>query len=625
VRRRLLILLLFGLVLAGGATVTWQAMGKAKLVEEDLTTARVLLANAGGFESGELKRRLRLVKQAEQHTLNARQRLDRWPLRQLGALPLVGRDIRVARDVAASATGTVRATRRVVTALQPIETGPPTRNSILRASKALLGLHTRLKRDLDQVRAARPLLTAGIRNRYLETATSASATAERAGQGLKLAADLYGPSGTTRWFLAFQNPAELRGTGGLIGEYGILESSPTGPELVKIDHYDGLNERTNEGVRLPKQVTARYERFAIGRDWTAVNIPPDMPTVGRIITELYEQTTGDRIDGVIAADPLAVAGILRVAGPIQAAGVWLDADSVAEETLVRAYVRYDGDNDARRGFQREVAAASFEAFRRGLESEPVELIRNLSVAARGRHVQAYVADPAGQRAVAGLGLSGTAAAPASGDYLMPVGVNTGANKLDAFMRRSVNWRVQLSPDGAAQATAAFTLANDSPAYGAAPLHHRPLRQPVPPGRKRAVRHPVRGRGLWLHPRHPRRPRGRCRGPGRLRRPRAHPRGRRAGPLGSHARLPADPTGRGRTTRQQPPPLPAAATPAGDRPSRPGQDRGGSTQGLALHRASPRGPRDRAQGELGRSVRPRARAGVRTGPWMTSPSSATGLR
>jgi hypothetical protein len=71
VRRRLLILLLFGMALAGGATVTWQAMGKAKLVEEDLTTARALLARAGGFESGELKRRLRLIKQAEQHTLSA--------------------------------------------------------------------------------------------------------------------------------------------------------------------------------------------------------------------------------------------------------------------------------------------------------------------------------------------------------------------------------------------------------------------------------------------------------------------------------------------------------------------------------------------------------------------------
>jgi hypothetical protein len=82
--------LLFGLVLAGGATVTWQAMGKAKLVEQELTTARALLTRAGGFESGELKHRLRLVKQAEQHTLNAQQRLGQWPLRQLDALPLSG-------------------------------------------------------------------------------------------------------------------------------------------------------------------------------------------------------------------------------------------------------------------------------------------------------------------------------------------------------------------------------------------------------------------------------------------------------------------------------------------------------------------------------------------------------
>ena len=56
--RRLLILVLFGLVLAGGVAVTWQAMGQAKLVEEDLTTARALLARACGFQSGKLSRRL---------------------------------------------------------------------------------------------------------------------------------------------------------------------------------------------------------------------------------------------------------------------------------------------------------------------------------------------------------------------------------------------------------------------------------------------------------------------------------------------------------------------------------------------------------------------------------------
>jgi hypothetical protein len=161
--RRLLIVLLFGLLLAGGATITWQAMGKARLVEKELTTARALLARAGGFESGELKQRLRLVKQAEQHTVAAQQWLGQWPLRQLGALPLVGRDIRVARAVTASATGTAQATRGVVKALQPLQGHAPTQASILRASEALLALRARLQRDVDQVRATRPLLITGSR------------------------------------------------------------------------------------------------------------------------------------------------------------------------------------------------------------------------------------------------------------------------------------------------------------------------------------------------------------------------------------------------------------------------------------------------------------------------------
>jgi hypothetical protein len=463
--RRLLILLLFGLVLAGGAAVTWQARGQAQLVERDLTTARSLLARAGGFQSGKLEVRLGLIDQAEAHTVAAERRLGGWPLRPLGVLPLVGRDVRVARAVATAATGTVKATRRVVTALQPIQTRPPTRATILEAADALHALHRTLEVDLEGVRATRPLVAGSAREGYLETATAASAAAERAGQGLELAATLYGPRGSARWFLAFQNPAELRGTGGLIGEYGILESSPAGPKLVTVAHYSGLNERTQEGVPLPKPVAARYERYGVQRDWTAVNIPPDLPTVGRIISELYEQTTGDRIDGVIAADPLAVTEILRVAGPVQAGGVRLDAGNVAEETLVRAYIRYEADNAARRRFLAELARASFRAFQRGLATKPIELLRGLGTAARGRHVQVYVRDKAAQRTVLGLGLAGSAVAPPTGDYLMPVGINTGANKMDAFLRRTVRWRVRLDPEGSAQAVAAFTLANDGPASG----------------------------------------------------------------------------------------------------------------------------------------------------------------
>jgi hypothetical protein len=86
----------------------------------------------------------------------AQVRLNRWPLHQLGSLPLVGRDVRVVRAVTASATGTVRATRQVVTSLEPLQQGAPTRSSLLKAANGLLTLKGIVDEDLEQVRAARP-------------------------------------------------------------------------------------------------------------------------------------------------------------------------------------------------------------------------------------------------------------------------------------------------------------------------------------------------------------------------------------------------------------------------------------------------------------------------------------
>ena len=86
--RRLLVTLLFGLVVGGGALLTWHARNQALLVEDDPAAARTLLGRAGGFQAGELAARLDLIDQAETHAATAETRLRRAPLRQLGALPL---------------------------------------------------------------------------------------------------------------------------------------------------------------------------------------------------------------------------------------------------------------------------------------------------------------------------------------------------------------------------------------------------------------------------------------------------------------------------------------------------------------------------------------------------------
>jgi hypothetical protein len=454
------------LALVGVGVLGVKALGQSLKARQELNLSRDKLARAGGFAAGSLPERLALVDQAAIHAETARLELAGGPVRLLGFTPFLGRDVRVAQAVAATAGETAQATRQVVTALGPLERQAPNAATLEQASTALLQLHQVLERGLTDVRRARPLVASGgARRQFLTAAGSASRTAFQAGEGLELASRMYGPPGTARWFLAFQNPAELRGTGGLIGEYGILESSPQGPRLTRVAPYGELDAKVTDGVDLPAGAAQRYERFPVGSAFWAVNIPPDLPTVGDTITRLYEQVTGLRVDGVIAIDPLAVAEILRVGGPVTVAGTELDSENVARETLVQAYARFADDNLARQRYLQQIARQTLFSFGRAVSSRPVELLKGLATAARGRHLQLYSSDPTGQRALLDLGIAGSAIAPAGGDYLMPVSVNTAGNKMDAFLRRSIAYRVKLLPDGGARATASVTLRNPGPGLG----------------------------------------------------------------------------------------------------------------------------------------------------------------
>jgi hypothetical protein len=448
------------------ALLALQAVRQAKTAQRELGASREQLARASGFASGPLSERLTLIDEAAFHAENARVELSGGAARMIAVVPFLGRDVRVAQQVALSAGETVQATREAVAALEPLQHRPPDAAVVGRASQALLALHATLERGHDRVERARPLLASrGARREFLAADEAAGRAAFQAGQGLRLAAGLWGPAGSARYFLAFQNPGELRGTGGLIGEYGILESGPAGPRLSRVAPFSELDYRVRDGVALGPNLPQRYERFPVNSNFWAVNIPADMPTVGETIVRLYKGATGQRLDGVIAIDPLAVAEILRVAGPVTVDGARLDADNVADETLVQAYIRYERDVDARKRFLEEVAEQTMAAFQRALPSRPVELVRGLAKAAKGRHLQLYSADPDAQRALLGIGIAGSTAAPADGDYLMPVSVNTAGNKADAFLQRSVRYQVRLLADGGARSSVALTLRNGAPASG----------------------------------------------------------------------------------------------------------------------------------------------------------------
>ena len=166
-----------------------------------------------------------------------------------------------------------------------------------------------------------------------------------------------------RYFFGAQNPAELRGTGGLIGAYSILEIDHGRFHFSPFVPIHGLAQPPLKSIAVPNEdYSSNYDQFRRGgRFWTSINVMPDFPSVAREILISYEAATGTRLDGVILADPFAEATLLAVSGPVKLPGyhVQIDAENVVAFTTNEAYSLFT-DSVRRKRLLGDVARAAFE-------------------------------------------------------------------------------------------------------------------------------------------------------------------------------------------------------------------------------------------------------------------------
>ena len=138
----------------------------------------------------------------------------------------------------------------------------------------------------------------------------------------------------------FAEPRRASGNRGLIGAYSILRIDAgrfhcalrpdPQPRTTTVEEHPSPNE----------DYSANYDQFRRGgRFWTSINVMPDFPSVAQAILNSYEAATGERLDGVILADPFAEAALLEATGPVQLPGydVEIDADNVVAFTTNEAY------------------------------------------------------------------------------------------------------------------------------------------------------------------------------------------------------------------------------------------------------------------------------------------------
>jgi hypothetical protein len=281
---------------------------------------------------------------------------------------------------------------------------------------------------------------------------------------------MLGADGPRRYLVLFENPAESRASGGVPGDYAEVSAINGKLSLVKVGSTVTLGSIGNPaGKHLigPEDYLARYSQFEPEDYWENVPMSPDFPSVGEVAANLYPECGGAKVDGVISLDPVAMADFLAATGPITAPQ-WpaqVDADNAVAILANEEFIHFSTDNSLRIEFvQALIKSLWHDLVTRKLPSLPT-LANDLLPALRGGHLMLYSETPQAERFFEAVHVAGPMPS-VRGDFLGVVTQNGEGNKIDWYLRRSIDYRAVLNRT-TDQITAVLTLKlhNSSPTSG----------------------------------------------------------------------------------------------------------------------------------------------------------------
>lgn len=278
------------------------------------------------------------------------------------------------------------------------------------------------------------------------------------------------------YFLAFTTPSESRGLGGFMGNWAEITVDEGRLEVTEFgrtrDLAGGDPVKTLEppdaaflelyGAALWGDVSTLRAGPAV---WSNITVSPHFPSVGGLIAQLYPQSVGRDLDGVVAMDVFAVAKLMEITGSVELPnGVVLDADNATDYLLREQYIT--DDNAERIDNLEYVAQAATERLLTSELPAPPVLGEMFGPLARENRLVAWMTRPDEQDVLARVRMTGELPPLAGGDGLVVALNNASGNKIDVFLEGSATYDVKVNRlrdrvDG----TATITLRNEAPSSG----------------------------------------------------------------------------------------------------------------------------------------------------------------
>ncbi|QNE15592.1 DUF4012 domain-containing protein [Pseudarthrobacter sp. NBSH8] len=319
---------------------------------------------------------------------------------------------------------------------------------------------------------AEPLTRARGQLEEVTDALDASANAS------EIVPSMLGGQGPRSYLLIIQNNSEVRASGGIPGALAVVKLDQGKISLGEQSSAAGVGLMSPIVPLDPEQRQIYSAR--LGKFMQDVNLTPDFPTAASTAQAMWERKSGQRVDGVISVDPVALGYILDATGPVAISHPELSAlasvglpteltgKNIVQTLLSDVYARIQQPalQDA---YFAGVAQEIFAALSDG-RGNAKSLIDGLTRGTAEGRVLVWSGLPAEQSVISKYALSGSIAGPSIAPAQFGVYFNDGTGaKMDYYVKRTVQLVKECSQNGYEQTTVRVTSINTAPADAATSL------------------------------------------------------------------------------------------------------------------------------------------------------------
>ena len=257
--------------------------------------------------------------------------------------------------------------------------------------------------------------------------------------------------GKEKTFLVlFQNNMEIRPGGGFIGAFGIVKLS--GGKVISMETHD----LSNFDARIPNGTPTPYPMLETlhVKDWKLrdSNFSPDFATNAAKAEDFYYMGQGqEQFDGVIGITSNVLSSILKITGPITVDGYPGTYDSnnavlSLEYQVEKAFDQQGIDRGERKSIMSDLAKEIEKRVFTFNVAQKIELAKVLLSDLNQKDIQLNFKDENLQKVATTAQWTGSVDQNWNKDYLMTSDANLGSFKSDYFVKRSIDYSVDLSKD-----------------------------------------------------------------------------------------------------------------------------------------------------------------------------------